>query len=332
MTLRSSQHSNLTAKPLFQVIKDGPARTTSHIYLAFKYLLTQRHWDLSIWSNAETFWTHFKKRISSPEHRCVRFMMTTKKRFLQMMEREMFNTDCEAWSPAISMDFNIGSSITRPFPPTIPGYDENHPAFNDVKLTFNAWLMVEERGDECLRNILEEQDGKLQDVQGNGIRELAAAVKFRRRRMSDPGATPNSLLAKTRSLGLRRATTSSEIGRPVEPTASNYVQATCQGEDIDMNDAETVVHPRSMLDGAWVAAPVPNQIQTFNLVPSRKRVADFDLSGASQSEACWSSEDIEMGDLECEERAAKRRRMNSCSTSRSLRTPPTNLIVPLFPM
>jgi hypothetical protein len=316
MTLLSSQHSNLTAKPLFQVIKDGPARTTGHIYLAFKYLLTQRHWDLSIWSNAETFWTHLKKRISSPEHRCVRFMMTTKKPFLQMMEREMFDTDCEAWSQAISMDFNIGSSITRPFPPTIPGYDENHPAFNDVKLIFNAWLMVEDRGDECLRNILEEQDGKLQDVQGDGIRELAAAVRFRQRRMSDPGATSTLLLAKTGSLGLRRATTSSEIGRPVEQTASNYVQATPQGEDVDMNDAETVVHPRSMLDGTWVAAQVPSHIQTFNPVTSRKRVADFDLSDASPNEPCWPNEDIEMGQRE--ERAAKRPRMNGSRTSRSL--------------
>jgi hypothetical protein len=259
--------------------------------------------------------------------------MTTKKRFLQMMEREMFDTDCEAhWSQAISVGFNIGSGITRPFPPTIPGYDENHPAFNDVRLTFNAWLIVEERGDECLRNILEEQDGKLQDVQGDGIRELAAAVKFRQRRMSDPGATSNLLLAKTGSLGLRRATTSSEIGRPVEQMASNYVQATPQGEDIDMNDADTIVPPEPTLDGTSVAAPVLNQMPAFTLVTSRKRVADFDLSDASPNEACWPSEDIEMGDLECEERAAKRRRINSCSTSRSLRTLSTNLNVPLLPM
>jgi hypothetical protein len=259
-------------------------------------------------------------------------MMTTKKRFLQVMEREMLDTDSEAWSQAISKGYNIGSHIIRQFPTTIPGYDENHPDFNDVKLTFNAWLMVEERGDGCLRNILEEQDGKLQDVQGDGIRELAAAVRFRQRRMSDPGATSNLLLAKTGSLGLRRATTSSEIGWPVEQTASNYVQTTCQDEDIDMDDAETVVHPRSMLGGALAAAPAPNQIQTLNLVTSRKRVADFDLSDPSPSEACWLSEDIEMGDLECEKRAAKRRRINSCSTSRSLRTPSTNPNVPLLPM
>jgi hypothetical protein len=83
-----------------------------------------------------------------------------------------------------------------------------------------------------------------------------------------------------------------------------------------MNDAETVVHPRSMLDGAWVAAQVPNHIQAFNPVTFRKRVADFDLSDASPNEAGWLNEDIEMG--QCEERAAKRPRMNGSRTSPSL--------------
>jgi hypothetical protein len=281
--------------------------------LAFNYLLTQRLWDLSIWSNAETFWTHFKKRISSPEHRCVRFMMTTKKRFLRMMEREMFDTDCEAWSQALLMGYSIGSDTPRQFPPTALGYDENHPEFNDEILTFNAWLLVEDRGDKCLQNIFDEQDGKLQDLRGDGFRDITSIAKFPQRRRSDPGATSSRLLAKAGSFGVRSATTGPEIGRPVEQTASNYAQATRKGEDVDMKDPETV-HPESMLINLWIAAPVLDRMQAFNPITSRKRAADFDSPGALTNERCWHDGDIEMGylvdDPQSEERASKRQRLN----------------------
>jgi hypothetical protein len=125
-------------------MKDLHARTTPQMHTTFKYLLTQRKWNVSTPEEERELWLTTMEILDLPNRNQVKFL--DRAPFLRAFEHAMLMSHQLQVLRKEEETSEVKKGAQWPiYPQAVDGYLRDHPTYQELPISYDSWLNHEDR-------------------------------------------------------------------------------------------------------------------------------------------------------------------------------------------